>query len=70
MPPAHTVGVPVTTGVGFGLMVTLKSEVPVLQPVVWLESVTAIVPAPAEPHVTVKDELPWPAVMVPPVTLH
>ena len=66
---AQTVFGPTITGVGFAFLVTLNKVLDTLQPVTFTESLTTSVPTPAVPQVTVTLVVPWPAAMLPPVTV-
>jgi hypothetical protein len=71
-PPSfeQTVTGPLITGVGFAFLVTLYTGVTTEQPVPPIVSVNCIVPTPADPHVTVIELVPAPAVIAPPTTFH
>ena len=61
---------PLTTGVGFELMVTEYAAVVAMQPVAVTESLTVKLPVPALAQLTLILALPCPDVMVPPVIVH
>jgi len=70
--PIHIADEPlIALGVdGIALIVTLFCVAAALQPVAVIVSVTFTVPEPAEPHVTVMEFVPAPAVILPPPTVH
>ena len=67
---AQTVVKPLTTGVGFALMVTEYAAVVALQPVAVTESLTVKLPLPALAQFTLILAVPCPLDMVPPVIVH